>query len=82
MSNKLSEIRKLRESRTLKSPDTTQILKQRLVKLVTKYGVDYVSEASGLRVTTIHQYMRVKNPDINSGRLNMAREILEEVFKN
>ena len=76
LANKLNEIRALHKQRSVKSNNVPpEILKDRLIKLVTRYGIDAVSLASGLRESTINQYMRAQYPNINPGKLNLAKEI-------
>lgn len=77
--NKIKEIIALRDSKTKSVP--RPVRKERLIKLVARYGMDYVSAASGLRTSTIHQYTRANDPEINQEKLDIAREVLEEVFK-
>lgn len=61
-----------------RQPENREILKSRLSRLVERYGIEEVSAASGWAQSSILQYLRIKDPQINSVRLNKTREILEK----
>ena len=49
--------------------------KNELAKMVEEHGIDTVSEASGLKVSTISQYLRDKSPRISLVAVEQARYV-------
>ena len=53
--------------------------RERLRKLVKRYGHDVVAAATGWKVSTISQYLRNSSPLINQRRIIEAEEILKTI---
>lgn len=76
----LDAIRQLREESASKDTQEQRIEnRERLRKLVKKYGYDAVSAASGWKVSTISQYLRNRSPLISERRIIEAEEILTTI---
>ncbi len=83
MSNKLQELKKLRQQRlTSQSGDSSQQKRNVLYRAVETYGYDAVMVASGWKQSTISQYLRNPNSTISSENLKLTIELLKEVYGN
>lgn len=76
----LDAIKKMRESSASRDTQDQRIKnRERLRKLVKKYGHDAVSAATGWKVSTISQYLRNRSPLISERRIIEAEEILTTI---
>lgn len=66
--------------KVLRSRDDNAIMEQRrteLAQMVEDHGIEAVSEASGLMITSIQQYLRDKRSKIGTNPLNQARFVFD-----
>lgn len=81
MNERQERLKKIRDLRIGKSEEIEASInydhrKSKLSKLVERYGIEEVAEATGLKMSSINQYLRNPKPNISDEKLELAREIL------
>lgn len=75
----INAVKKARQESVVDTRENRIERRERVRKLVLRYGYDAVSAASGWKVSTISQYLRNSNPMISQVRLSEAERILNNI---